>query len=1175
MRSPFIILLILNQSYTALAQTPTVNFDAPGTTCLESQFELTNNTMDADEYLWDFCEGDLIQTPTLSGSISLPSSPVFGVTFLEEGGNWYGFAVSFTNVLMRLDFGSSLENDPTIVDLGNPGDLLNGGYSVKLIREGTDWYGLVTNFSNSRLIRLSFGNSIENPPSAEQVTINISVLFSPRGLDIAEDNGNFYAIIGNFTSNNIAFLSFGTSITNMATATTISAGAAQLGVNFERHESNWYSFVLGNNLQKIDFGTSLSTMSPPINEVVLDQSIIDGSNIVIDEDGGNYYGILASRSGSIYRLDLGADLSTLTSSVTDLGDFSMFTDVIGFSGVEENNGYTLYAINTNSSEPQRILFRNDCGESIKSSSEFEPQGLTYGSSGQHSISLYATNQTSGITASKTQQITITSETAPDIDFTFDQCIAVPTQFTSSNTSNNIDTYSWDFGDGSPITNDPNPTHDYGATMGVGSYDVILSVESTEGCTNFTQQTIEIFNEPTPDFTFPGGSLCSGEPIAFTNATTNIPGTPGVISYLWDFNGEGTSTEENPSFTFQSGGSKTVTLTSSIPGCAPSVQMNINILEGPSVDFSFNNICLGDEATFTDLTTGSGIDPDSYLWDFGDGGTSTLINASHFYNSPGDFNVSLSVANTNCTIVDIQTITVHALPVANFVNDQACIGPVQFNDATTVQSANVIEWQWDFGNGEFSVEQNPIVQYAENADFTVQLTTTSNFGCVDDVSKTVSVLSAPTPQFTVSQGCLGEPTSFNDQTIIGDINPVTSYFWEIEDKIYSEMNPKHTFTTAGTFSASMTITTANTCTVIATNEIVIPPLPIPDFSSTNACANSVITFEDQSLDEGDPIISRTWDFDGLATANGSITQFTFTEPGNYNVGLTTRSTLGCTAFVGKTIQVNEQPIASFSASSTFGPPPLSVNFTNQSEGGASYAWVSNDSVDPFSTDEHAALIFEEEGDFEISLVTFNEFGCTDTLKQVIEVAFPAVDLVLDEVIAAETNGRTNIVLRGANRGTLPIEGFDILINLDGVPFVQTFSQTLLKGQPFVHTLDFQLLANSNVELLCVNLQLIDIEELNTDNNLGCINFESKIIVQDPFPNPVVQTVRLRMILPEVNDDVQISLMNVHGEVLIDRSFDDLVTGLNIFDFDVQQYESGLYLVRVIYDGTEEVRRIRKE
>ncbi len=214
---------------------------------------------------------------------------------------------------------------------------------------------------------------------------------------------------------------------------------------------------------------------------------------------------------------------------------------------------------------------------------------------------------------------------------------------------------------------------------------------------------------------------------------------------------------------------------------------------------------------------------------------------------------------------------------------------------------------------------------------------------------------------------------------------------------------------------------------------------------------------------------------------------------------------------------------------------------------------------------------------MALVAFNEFGCTDTLIQVIEVAFPAIDLVLDEVIPVTNNGKINIVLRGANRGTLPIEGFDIIINIeDGNTLIENFDQTLLKGQPFVYTLNFVLPEeNNNIDFLCILLELLEVDEPDTDNNQGCINFEPEMIVQDPFPNPVAETLRMNIILPAVKDDVQLTLMNIYGEVLIDQVFDDVVEGLNIFDFDVQPYLSGLYIVRIRYDGTEEVRRVRKE
>ena len=1161
------------------------SFLADSPVCREENIALTNESQNATVYEWDFCVGELDQTPTALTAINDSSfDGPFDLTLSDTPDGWISLVPSrFGNNILRLNFGSDIEeSSPALQDLGNVGGLFDGPNGISVIEVGNNWHAFAVNRDNALLIRMDFGTSMLNTPTATSLG-DLGEIEFPDGIIVLHDGVGFKGLIVNQTK--VIVLDFGSDITsNPGISTFTIAGSNRLwDISVALDEGNWYGLVssFGNGkLYHLNFGAVIDN-SPAIVEIDNGgMSLGSPADNVVVQDGGNYYGFVQLRIGDLLRLDFGSSLVNTSPTLANLGDFNQLTnDSGGLVVVKDSSEWTGLVANFDTEIIDRLTFPNQCNATPSFSREFEPQ-VHYSQQNDYTIYLNAADN-AGESDFSTRVITVSSEIAPDISFSSDNCVSVPTQFTSINSSANIDTYTWDFGDGTIIGPAPgldNPTHDYAATLGAGSYDVVLTVESTEGCTNFTQQSVEIFDEPVPDFINPPGTPCAGEEISFTNNTANIPGTPGVITYDWDFNGEGSSTDENPTFTFATGGLKEITLTTTIPGCTDFVMKSLNILEGPITDFSFQNICLGDAAQFTDLTTGSGIDPDSYMWDFGDGGSSTEMSTSHVYNTPGDYNVSLSVANTNCTVVDTQTITVHALPNTNFINEQACVGPVQFTDVTTVDNANITEWAWDFDNGDTSEDQNPLAQFNDNLDFNVSLTTTSNFGCSAGNSRIVSVLAAPVPEFDFALGCLGESTQFTDETSIAEINPVTSYFWEIEDEVYTVMNPVHTFSEAGTFTASMTITTANTCTVTAEREIVIPALPVASYTYTTACANSAITFEDQTMDAGDPIVSWTWDFDGLGTSNGALAQFTFAEAGNYNVSLTITSALGCTSFISQTIEVNPQPTASFIASSTFGAPPLSVDFTDQSTEATSLAWLLNDTTDPFSNDSEPSLNFDEEGDFSVALVAFNAFGCTDTVSQVIEVAFPETDLVLDDVIPVSSEGKINIVIRGANRGTLPINGFDILVNLDNENafFSSPFEETLTKGEDFAHTLDFELVEGRNdIDFICVELQLREEEELNTDNNNGCFNFKQEFIIQDPFPNPVIETLRANVILPNTESRVQLTLVNSVGDILIQRDFDDLEEGLNIFDFDFRTYKAGLYLLRIRHDGNEIVTRITKE
>ena len=112
---------------------------------------------------------------------------------------------------------------------------------------------------------------------------------------------------------------------------------------------------------------------------------------------------------------------------------------------------------------------------------------------------------------------------------------------------------------------------------------------------------------------------------------------------------------------------------------------------------------------------------SLNWDFGDGETSTAINPIHTYSEPGDYTVTLTAnaadgANSDTATKTISVIEIH--PTANFTS--------QVDDKTvtfTNTSERAVSYTWDFGDGETSIEENPVHTYAEYGEYSVSLTTT--------------------------------------------------------------------------------------------------------------------------------------------------------------------------------------------------------------------------------------------------------------------------------------------------------------------------------------------------------------------------------------------------------------------------------------------------------------------
>jgi Zn-dependent metalloprotease len=170
--------------------------------------------------------------------------------------------------------------------------------------------------------------------------------------------------------------------------------------------------------------------------------------------------------------------------------------------------------------------------------------------------------------------------------------------------------------------------------------------------------------PTADFTYTVNDLT----VDFTDTSNDPDGT--IVSWLWDFGDGNTSTAQNPSHTYATYGTYTVTLTVTDDDDATgSVSKDVTLTAPtpPTAGFTYTTDCL--TACFTDTSTDDGTIV-SWLWDFGDGNTSTQQNPCHTYAAAGTYTVTLTVTDDD-TLTDStsQSVTVTDCPQLEiFVND---------------------------------------------------------------------------------------------------------------------------------------------------------------------------------------------------------------------------------------------------------------------------------------------------------------------------------------------------------------------------------------------------------------------------------------------------------------------------------------------------------------------------
>ncbi|WCT14517.1 PKD domain-containing protein [Mucilaginibacter jinjuensis] len=306
---------------------------------------------------------------------------------------------------------------------------------------------------------------------------------------------------------------------------------------------------------------------------------------------------------------------------------------------------------------------------------------------------------------------------PPIVYSFSSvCLGDATQFTYPPDPNDLGTktYSWDFGDGSPLGTDQNPTHTYAAP---GDYKVVLSVTNNSGCLSVSPpQTVSISKKPVADFAISSPDCASGT-ITFTDQSTVVPGTTEA-AWSWDFGDGQTATVKNPTHTYTATGTYHVTLiTTNNKGCSSdATPKDIVIHSSPVADFVAPDVCLADvTAAFKDAST---IDDNtesefSYAWDFGDAtnatpanpNTSTFKNPSHKYNAAKQYNVTLTVTSKyGCVAVKTQQFTVNgSIPKAAFKvenpNTLCSASDVIFDDLSTVDFGNITKmiWYFDYNN----------------------------------------------------------------------------------------------------------------------------------------------------------------------------------------------------------------------------------------------------------------------------------------------------------------------------------------------------------------------------------------------------------------------------------------------------------------------------------------------
>ncbi|MCW4034587.1 MAG: PKD domain-containing protein, partial [Candidatus Bathyarchaeota archaeon] len=316
---------------------------------------------------------------------------------------------------------------------------------------------------------------------------------------------------------------------------------------------------------------------------------------------------------------------------------------------------------------------------------------------------------------------------------------------TASTASMIETYQWDFdGDGVFDAEGVQTSFAYTET---GTFTVVLKVTDDYDETSTDTCVVVVTNAPpTSQFTFSPSKPTILDTVNFSETASDVDGT--LTSWSWDF-GDGTTSEErNPSHQYAQKGEYTVMLTVTDNNGEQDTQTTKITVENlePTADFdcATAKLIAGETVQFTDDST----DPEdaivSYLWDFGDGYTSTNKDSTHKFETAGTYHVTLTVTDDEGATDAVSkpfTIVDNAVPVASFecdVTAPVAGDEIVFDESSQDQDGTIVSWSWDFGDGTTSHDQNPSHTYEEAGTYTVTLTVIDDLGAQNTYTMNLEV-----------------------------------------------------------------------------------------------------------------------------------------------------------------------------------------------------------------------------------------------------------------------------------------------------------------------------------------------------------------------------------------------------------------------------------------------------
>ncbi len=605
----------------------------------------------------------------------------------------------------------------------------------------------------------------------------------------------------------------------------------------------------------------------------------------------------------------------------------------------------------------------------------------------------------------------------------------PMKVIFKNTSKGINnTYYWDFDDGTTqVTTTNDSVQHIFYTGNVDTFFVKLVAVNDCGSDSITYQIIAAPNNINLNFAVNGNQVngCAPHIPAFINNSS------GASTFHWNFgDGNVLSTSSNLDtvyHNYNTPGNYNVSLQATNSCSDTTAYLQINVFAKPDAGFTASNssICIGESISFQNTSTGGS----SYLWHFGDGNTSTLVQPTHIYSGAGIYTVKLLVYNNNAPgniCIDssmLQVAVSDSLP--GFFTQSADTGNcAPFTITFVNQFRPSVTAVWDFGDGNVATGDSVVHSFQSTGTFQVNLTVTMPGGCTYYNEGSVTI-NGPTGTLQYQAGYVCEDDAVFFQVFASNADSIE---WNFGDgNVVTTIQPfvYHNYALPGLYIPTVTLKNNAGCNYPISGIDTIKQDWIDAgfiYSNQQNCGSTVYSFTDTSqLYFGKQEV--LWNFGDGVTAAGSSVSHSYFSSGIYNVQMIVKGLSGCSDTVTKqlAVNVNSLPVVSISADTTGcvnEPVLFSANIQSQ-QPATQIHWQVSDGATAQGND--FVHIFSLPGDYIIRLVAGTAAGCYDTSYHNIKIfPSPVVNTNASMVLCSGNTVQLNVT-GATSYQWLPLQG----------------------------------------------------------------------------------------------------------------------------------------------------------